>query len=320
MKVGVSSNKPKTVAVLGIARGGTSLVAGLLRELGIFMGDQIHPTKHEWAFFDDVENTNELQDKIEFYNQRHDIWGFKKPSFSFDFFRYQNIFRCLHLIIVFRSSYNVLLSEFNRNGVKPEFVINDIAVTTQKLAEIINASVVPCLLLGYEETIMHPEKTIKDIESFLHITSNPSNNFRAHEFIKTLKYGSISSEIMDNATKSRIVIDERYEALDINIYLHRNRIEYIKSSIAAITQDTTAAMNIAVSKSGSPVHEKKSYSPVSSREENLNQMMQDKERGIPDKKQELASLVAEVEGLMKLYCQSLELRQRIQIELDSYQI
>src|SRR5438105_3272556 len=39
----------RTAIVLGVGRGGTSVIAGCLRALGICMGRNVHPLKHEWS-------------------------------------------------------------------------------------------------------------------------------------------------------------------------------------------------------------------------------------------------------------------------------
>ncbi|PZR72913.1 MAG: hypothetical protein DLM52_12040, partial [Chthoniobacterales bacterium] len=39
----------RTVIVLGVGRGGTSLIAGCLRALGLCMGETPHLLKHEWS-------------------------------------------------------------------------------------------------------------------------------------------------------------------------------------------------------------------------------------------------------------------------------
>ncbi|WBA17123.1 hypothetical protein [Salinivibrio kushneri] len=77
------SHTKRQIIVVGCARGGTSLVAGALHHLGIFGG-----IKSAAPVFEDVhlstafENKDEqdISDIISEYNERHDIWFWKRPS------------------------------------------------------------------------------------------------------------------------------------------------------------------------------------------------------------------------------------------------
>jgi hypothetical protein len=73
----------KTLIVVGIARGGTSLIAGTFHHLGVFTGD-----KSVSPVFEDTRLANEFETKniekansiIEEYNTKEKMWLFKRPQ------------------------------------------------------------------------------------------------------------------------------------------------------------------------------------------------------------------------------------------------
>jgi len=75
-------NKEKTLIVVGVARGGTSLVAGTLNKLGVFTGDMSkEPVFEDLRLATKFENRdlNSVKEIIKEYNS-NDIWLFKRPS------------------------------------------------------------------------------------------------------------------------------------------------------------------------------------------------------------------------------------------------
>ena len=73
----------RTLIVTGIARSGTSLVATLLKEAGIFMGDFMHDVVNEDAQILELMRRRDLptlKALIEDRNAHHAQWGFKLPN------------------------------------------------------------------------------------------------------------------------------------------------------------------------------------------------------------------------------------------------
>jgi hypothetical protein len=107
-------NTPRTLVVLGAPRGGTSAIAGILRELGIFLGDNASA-----PVFEDLELASRLEREgveeasriIEDYNTRHDVWGFKRPGLAFTINQHHKLFRNPIYLVVFRD----LFAAANRN-------------------------------------------------------------------------------------------------------------------------------------------------------------------------------------------------------------
>ena len=76
----------RTFVVAGVERGGTSMVAGVCRALGVNFGDKAGLNHEDPAFL--KENTSQLKQAIKLRNEKCDVWGFKAPKASLylDFF------------------------------------------------------------------------------------------------------------------------------------------------------------------------------------------------------------------------------------------
>ena len=131
-------NETKTLIVVGIARGGTSLVAGSLHHLGIFGGDKSVP-----PVFEDVRlstafeqnNLKEAQQIIEEYNERYHTWCFKRPG-SIDYNeKLHNMCRNPIYLFIFKDIFAVS----NRNSISMKFdVISGLNKAHNDYSKVIN--------------------------------------------------------------------------------------------------------------------------------------------------------------------------------------
>lgn len=127
------------IVVLGIHRGGTSAVAGVLHHLGIHMGDDLlPPSKHNpKGYFEDQEfvdihnlilgDWRDPQVNFEPYREayttmirererQHELWGIKDPRMCFVFPYFAEIAHDVHVISVGRDPDDCAESLFARGG------------------------------------------------------------------------------------------------------------------------------------------------------------------------------------------------------------
>lgn len=81
--IGIRSENRRPVIVIGPARGGTSMVAGALAKLGVFMGDLSRPPVYEDVRLSKAIEANDLAAArliVADYDSRYPIWGWKRPS------------------------------------------------------------------------------------------------------------------------------------------------------------------------------------------------------------------------------------------------
>lgn len=196
-------SKNKTVVVLGVARSGTSMVASVLNELGVFLGN-----KKDHAVFEDVEIANALeQNKIDVFkelvtkrNKDYNLWGWKRPS-SFDHIDLINKHvRNPHFIIVFRDPLAISI----RNKISMNSNVLDTIGQTQerylKIIKFIQKTKHPCLLVSYEKAIAKKLKFIHSLSEFLTIKIDKNIALKASNCI-----GLEKAVYLTNTTTAKII-------------------------------------------------------------------------------------------------------------------
>ncbi|MCU0910859.1 MAG: hypothetical protein MUE98_05780 [Rhodobacteraceae bacterium] len=94
---------PRTYVVFGVMRGGTTMVAGVMRALGIFMGGEVNEDNQESAHFAD-RPVEDMAAAIARNNAAHAVWGWKYPHAADYLDRLWPSLRNPHLVCVFRDS------------------------------------------------------------------------------------------------------------------------------------------------------------------------------------------------------------------------
>jgi hypothetical protein len=116
--------KQKTVIVFGLGRGGTSAVAGVLRELGVVLPNA-HPLKHEWSPVccgnGEVDLVSTLSNLHRLDNM-HDVWGWKSPKDVFVLNQIESYIRNPVIVVVFRNLLESCLSGANTTNFTGKYV------------------------------------------------------------------------------------------------------------------------------------------------------------------------------------------------------
>jgi hypothetical protein len=78
--------QPRTIVVVGPGRSGTSMVAGALHELGVFLGKHAASPIFEDSHLDQAIDRDEarLSRLLDEYNQRYPIWAYKRPQVAIE--------------------------------------------------------------------------------------------------------------------------------------------------------------------------------------------------------------------------------------------
>lgn len=160
----------KTIIVVGVARGGTSMVAGVLRHLGVFLGDDAVP-----PVFEDVRLATPIEAKedaasraiIEEYNRRHPVWGFKRPGLIDHLASAHRLFRNPVYVVIFRD----VLAIANRNALSvksdPLRSIKYSLKQYQLVREFIESYAPPALLLSNEKALIHAATFVNELDDWL---------------------------------------------------------------------------------------------------------------------------------------------------------
>lgn len=149
-----SKHPQKTIVVVGVARGGTSIVSGTLHHLGVFMGNANSPVYEDLrislAF--EKQSDEKFEHVIQAYNRNYDTWAWKRPSTLHSLPRIARKVRNPHFIFVFRD----ILSVANRNTISMSKNMGDglkcALEDYSKIIKFINKSNHPALLISSEKS------------------------------------------------------------------------------------------------------------------------------------------------------------------------
>ena len=160
-----TEKKEKTIVICGLPRSGTSMVAMLLKNVGIFLGDII-----DNAVFEDIEmaklltdNDGKLEAFIQKRNAKHKAWGWKQPNAYLYNKKFIDKIRNPHFIILFRDYTSIAMrrsisarSDFSDN-------LQKIHQEYGALLQFISTCEAPVLVISYEKAITQKMKVIKSI-------------------------------------------------------------------------------------------------------------------------------------------------------------
>lgn len=186
-------DQPKTFVVLGVSRGGTSLVAGILRLSGVFMGHKVAHDSHEDAEFHS-HDAEALKTLIQARNAEQADWGWKYPHAVEYLDEIRDSLRNPHFIVIFRDLLGVAQG-FNRKHQIP--IVDAIAEAHQryaKVARFVTQCNDPLLTISYEKAITQQRPLLDDLAAFCGLDLPPATQRKCLEFIKPGDYVSLSEK------------------------------------------------------------------------------------------------------------------------------
>lgn len=141
----------RTLVVLGVERGGTSMAAGVLRALGISMGARAGLNHEDPGFLRD--DPEQLKKAIRTRNQMNPAWGFKVPKASLQLPFYEENLRNPFYVVVYRNSLSVVDSWQQRGAGDALNVLDRIATYQSAILQHMRTSKAPVLLINYERAV-----------------------------------------------------------------------------------------------------------------------------------------------------------------------
>lgn len=179
----LTNGEKRTVIVLGAARGGTSMVAGLVRMLGVFMGDRIESASNEDLDFIEgkeplpaIPNPKHPEHKkvletlmalVQKRNAEHDIWGWKDPLAFTYVVPLISLLPNPHFVVVYRDLYSISARELMETGVDTLSTLERGQRNYAWLLEVLKRGDAPALLAGYEKILRKPMQYASELAHFL---------------------------------------------------------------------------------------------------------------------------------------------------------
>jgi len=159
-----------TIIITGVARSGTSLVAAVLKEAGVFLGEFLHDIVHEDAQILEMLRRHDmasLKTMIQERNAGHAQWGFKVPNLHV-YLKHDELalFRNPRLVVIYRDPVAVAV----RNALSEHYREVDALVKSanamHSLAQFSRLADCPVLLMSYEKALSLPNTMIDRLLEF----------------------------------------------------------------------------------------------------------------------------------------------------------
>lgn len=159
----------RTVIVLGVARSGTSMLANILVQLGLFMGE-----RRDGIVFEDVDLAEAFEQGriadaraiIGRRNDSHTSWGWKRPEAFKYLAPHLQEFRNPCLIVTIRDILAIGLRNVISTGLEPEVALKDAQARYAALLQFLDEVSIPTLLISYEKALLNAPDVIERIAGF----------------------------------------------------------------------------------------------------------------------------------------------------------
>ena len=203
---GSDADDGRTFVVFGVPRGGTTMVARIVEQLGVPMGQDLPANYEDHAFNFDLmpdelkadrsKMLSSLIDVIRERNQSHSVWGWKYPRANIYLKQILEHVRRPHLICVLRDPLASSLRPLGRKNVRARLgkMTSPIKLMEQHVAwqsrnlEIIRRANCPSFICSYEKAVLNPEGFVAEMANFIGLDSTDQSIARAVDQIKPGAY------------------------------------------------------------------------------------------------------------------------------------
>jgi hypothetical protein len=185
---GLATSGARTFIVTGLHRSGTSLVAAILQQAGVFMGRQISD-----AVFEDEEmlavlrsgDLGALRQLIADRNAGHDVWGFKVPVI-YTHLRPQHLalFDNPHLIVPFRDIASISVRKTLSEYKDSMHALRETVEQLDAMVSFLGSASVPSLLLSYEKAVTFREDFVDALIGFCGLPDSAALRARSLDLIE----------------------------------------------------------------------------------------------------------------------------------------
>lgn len=184
--VGDIKSEISPIVVVGVARGGTSMIAGSMAHLGIFMGAQSSP-----PVFEDVQLSKLFENQdfdgvkklVNHYNENHNLWGWKRPSSINYLDDVHLLLNCPRYIFVYKDIMSIaqrnaisMLSELVSGMQRP-------IVEYEKTLDFLLKNKPRAMLVSYEKIMADPVFFLRALIDFSGVNPNKEQFDLAVKFI-----------------------------------------------------------------------------------------------------------------------------------------
>lgn len=181
----------RTLVVLGGYRGGTSMVAGLLRLMGVFMGFRLGQRNNEDLDFQGAP-PERVVDLAGERDRLFDLWGWKCPGSIYSIGSLQRHLRNPRFIVIFRDLMAVAQNEMAREIYGFEEAVWKSADQQMRLADFVLRSSSPTLVASYERAVRDCDLFVKDLAAFTGLDFPAEDLEKLATFVRNRRQGRVS--------------------------------------------------------------------------------------------------------------------------------
>ena len=160
------SNPQRTYICIGVARGGTSAVAGAMQRLGVFIGDGLANNYEDPAFLNHISD-DQMRQTIAARNAAHPVWGWKNPNAADPLERLLPDIRNPHLIVVTRDLVATMRAQTRWHKRGHLYSAHEIMLQQQRNWFLAERWKLPTALISYEKMILDPKRFVSEFAYFL---------------------------------------------------------------------------------------------------------------------------------------------------------
>jgi len=170
----------RTYVTFGVERGGTSLVAGVLRALGLYLGDIPEGNNEDKAFHN--KSLGQMKATVARRNQEFDVWGWKYPTAAMYLPVLSKSIRNAFFVVVYRDTVATALSRAQWDG---EFIRRNGRMSLHETNAMTNANTGfalatrrPVMLISNEKATTNSGALIDELADFLYV-DRPDDDLRS---------------------------------------------------------------------------------------------------------------------------------------------
>jgi hypothetical protein len=196
----------RTYVIFGTRRGGTSLVAGIARALGLDLGNVGARKNNEDPQFQN-RAMDVMRRAIEERNAERDVWGWKYPAAGSYLPELSNTLRNPYFIVVYRDPVAAALSQARRdrqfNRRSSRLAVHESAANNAVNTGLVLASDRPSLLVSNEQAASDPGNLVDDVAAVLG-QEPPTGDLRRRilEYISPGRYKSFEEFFGTDSARS----------------------------------------------------------------------------------------------------------------------
>lgn len=190
----------RTYIVFGDMRGGTTMIGGVMRGLGIFMGEDINEDNQE-SFQFNGQTKEQMRIAVRKNNDNHDVWGWKYPHAADYLDALWDDIRNPHLICVFRDGVANARGLNRWHPVGKVQALQQTMLRQQQNLNLVSLRNCPSILISYEKAERHKEEFLTEFAALLGYEPDQSK-FDFRGFMQAESYKKMADYVVSEGEAS----------------------------------------------------------------------------------------------------------------------